>query len=136
VGLVETGGLCSYDRAVRVLVVDDSPAIRLRLMTLLREVDGLDLFEASGADEALRSLAVEAVDVVLLDLHMPGRTGLDVLPSIKASVPSPLVIVLTGHPTDHHERLCLAMGADFFFDKSKDFTRVLELLDRRPAGGT
>jgi CheY-like chemotaxis protein len=113
---------------VRVLVVDDSPAIRMRLITLLGEVDGLDLFEASGGDEALRSLAVDAVDVVLLDLQMPGRTGLDVLPSIKASVPSPIVIVLTGHPTEHHERLCLAMGADYFFDKSKDFARVLELL--------
>jgi CheY-like chemotaxis protein len=119
---------------VRVLVVDDSPAIRVRLMTLLGEVDGLDLFEASGADEALLSLATQAVDVVLLDLHMPGRTGLEVLPSIKARVPSPLVIVLTGHPTDHHERLCLAMGADYFFDKSKDFARVLELLDGPSAG--
>jgi two-component system, NarL family, response regulator DevR len=119
---------------VRVLVVDDSPAIRVRLVTLLREIDGLDLFEASGADEALSSLASVDMDVVLLDLHMPGRTGLDALPAIKARVPSPLVIVLTGHPTDHHERLCLAMGADYFFDKSKDFARVLELLDPPSAG--
>jgi DNA-binding NarL/FixJ family response regulator len=120
---------------VKVLVVDDSPSIRARLMTLLREVDGLDLAEASGADEALRSLASESVDVVLLDLHMPGKTGLDVLPAIKAHTPSPLVIVLTGHPTEHHSRLCLALGADYFFDKSKDFARVLELVGR-PAMAT
>jgi DNA-binding NarL/FixJ family response regulator len=117
---------------VKVLVVDDSPAIRARLMTLLREVDGLELSEASGADEALDRLASGGVHVVLLDLHMPGKTGLDVLPAIKAREPAPLVIVLTGHPTEHHRRTSLALGADYFFDKSHDFGRVLELLASDP----
>ena len=84
--------------------------------------------EASGGDEALAHLRAHGADVVVLDLHMPGKGGLDVLREIKASMGSPMVIVLTSHPTEHHRRLCLARGADHFFDKSREFARVVELL--------
>jgi two-component system response regulator DevR len=118
---------------VRVLVVDDSPAIRTRLATLMRDAAGVEVAEAPGADEALEHLRAHGADVVVLDVHMPGRSGLDVLPEIKASPGSPLVIVLTSHPTDHHRRQCLAQGADYFFDKSRDFARVVEVLVRPTA---
>jgi CheY-like chemotaxis protein len=114
-----------------VLVVDDSPAIRARLLGLMSEVAGLVLAQAAGADEAMVALQVHVTDVVVLDLHMPGRSGLDVLPDIKALRPAPIVVMLTADPTEHHRRLCLARGADFFFDKATDFALVLELL--RPA---
>ena len=119
---------------MRVLVVDDSPAIRARLMALLGEVGGLDVIGASAADEALRVLRDRGADVVVLDLHMPGTTGIEILPALKALDPSPLVVVLTGHPTEHHRRSCLALGADYFFDKSTEFARVVELLDRPNPG--
>jgi two-component system response regulator DevR len=118
---------------VRVLVVDDSPAIRTRLATLMRDAAGVEVAEAPGADEALEHLRAHGADVVVLDVHMPGRSGLDVLPEIKASPGSPLVIVLTSHPTEHHRRQCLAQGADYFFDKSRDFARVVEVLVRPTA---
>jgi CheY-like chemotaxis protein len=116
--------------AVRVLIVDDSPAIRARLLSMMREVPGLDLDEASGADEALETVRARRPDVVVLDLHMPGKSGLEILPAMKALLSPPMIVVLTGHPTEHHRRLCLAQGADYFFDKSREFARVLELLDR------
>jgi two-component system response regulator DevR len=114
---------------VRILIVDDSSAIRARLVSMMRELPGIDLDEASGADEALEAVLAHGPDVVVLDLNMPGKNGLEILPAIKAMASPPLVVVLTGHPTEHHRRLCLAQGADYFFDKSKDFARVLELLD-------
>jgi CheY-like chemotaxis protein len=113
---------------VRILVVDDSPGIRARLVAMLLEVPGVEAREAAGADEALEVIRTWRPDLVVLDLHMPGRSGLEVLPAIKTLPSAPVIVVLTSHPTDHHRRLCVAQGADFFFDKSRDFARVVELV--------
>jgi two-component system, OmpR family, response regulator len=115
---------------VRVLVVDDSDAIRSRLVARLRELPGADVHEATRADEALEHCRTTRVDAVLLDLHMPGKWGLAIVASLKALDPPPVVIVMTGHPTEHHRRSSLAAGADHFFDKSHEFERAVELLFR------
>jgi CheY-like chemotaxis protein len=113
---------------VRILVVDDSAAIRARLVAMLREIPGVEPHEATGADEALEAIRTYLPELVLLDVHMPGKSGIDVLPVIKALPSAPVVVVLTSHPTEHHRRLSLAHGADFFLDKSRDFARVVELV--------
>jgi CheY-like chemotaxis protein len=94
---------------------------------MLAEVPGVQTAEAANADEALELIVRGQPHLVVLDLHMPGRGGLDVIPEIKGLPVPPIVVVLTSHPTEHHERLCVAQGADFFFDKSRDFGRVVEL---------
>jgi DNA-binding NarL/FixJ family response regulator len=110
---------------VRVLVVDDSPAIRARLVTMLREVHDIHVVaEASDGDEALRLARLHAPDVVVLDLNLPGLSGLEVLALLKAEPAPPVVIILTNHPYDRYRGACLRGGADFFFDKSNDFDRV------------
>lgn len=109
-----------------MLVVDDSQAIRARLVEMFREACGPDaLLEASSADEALATLASHAVDVVVLDLHMPGKNGLEIIARIKRAEGAPVVVVLTNHPNEHLRRECVAQGADFFFDKSKDFDQLI-----------
>jgi CheY-like chemotaxis protein len=113
---------------VRILVVDDSAAIRARLVAMLREVPGVEPHEAPGADEALEAIRAHLPDLVVIDVHMPGKSGIDVLPIIKALPSPPMVVILTSDPTEHHRRLSLAQGADFFFDKSRDFARVVELV--------
>jgi DNA-binding NarL/FixJ family response regulator len=113
---------------VRILVVDDSAVIRARLVAMLREIPEVEVDEATGADEALAAAAALQMDLVVLDVHMPGRSGLDVLPQLKALAGPPLVVVLTGHPTEHHKRLSMAMGADLFLDKAREFHRVVELV--------
>jgi CheY-like chemotaxis protein len=112
---------------VRILVVDDSPAIRARLVAMLAEVPGVHALEASGADEALTATRAFLPQLVVLDMHMPGRSGLDVLPEIKALPLAPLVVMLTSHPTEHHRRISLSHGAELLLDKSRDFARVVEL---------
>jgi CheY-like chemotaxis protein len=119
---------------VRVLVVDDSPAIRARLVSLLHDVDGVTTSEAAGAEQALEHVRRGCTDLVILDLHMPGKSGLEILPQLKATPAAPLVVVLTSHPTELHRRQCLALGADYFFDKSRDFARVLDVIVRPTAG--
>ena len=113
-----------------MLVVDDSRAIRDRLVQILREACGPDaLLEASSADEALETLGSHAVDVVVLDLHMPGKSGLEIIARIKLAELAPVVVVLTNHPNEPLRRECLAQGADFFFDKSKDFDQLIGIVN-------
>jgi DNA-binding NarL/FixJ family response regulator len=113
---------------VKVLLVDDSAAIRARLVAMLREVPGVEIREAAHADEALEAVRAEPPDLVVLDVHMPGKSGLEVLAPIKAAPSRPLVVVLTSHPTEPHGRLSLARGADLYLDKSRDFGRLVELV--------
>ena len=114
-------------------MVDDSDAIRARIVAIVDEVHGVEIHEAKDGVEALELVRSRAPDIVLLDLHMPGASGLSVLPDIRAASPSSVLIVLTNHPTEHHRRQCAAHGADYFFDKATDFAHVVQSLVRRTA---
>lgn len=117
---------------MRVLVVDDSAAIRTRLLQMLREVCGPEsVLEAESADEAIDVVARESIDVVVLDLHMPGKNGLAIIAELKGRATAPVVVVLTNHPNEHLRRECLVLGADFFFDKAREFDELIGVvLDR------
>jgi DNA-binding NarL/FixJ family response regulator len=119
----------------KVLIVDDSVLVRRRLAGLIAEaavVSAVD--EAESVASALEVLPRLRPDVVILDLQMPGGSGLDMLRGIRSSDTSPLVVVLTNHTGDRYRRACLEGGADFFFDKSAEVERVLEVLAAfRPA---
>ena len=95
---------------------------------MLVEVPGVEVHAAGRAAEALEIVAGWAPDVVVLDLSLPDRGGLEILPEIKRRRHAPRVIVLTNHSSRHYMRQCSAMGADFFFDKSRDFERVVEIV--------
>jgi two-component system response regulator EvgA len=115
---------------VKVLVVDDSHPIRARLVARLEELLAWDVHQASRADEALALCRASRMDAVLLDLQMPGQGGLSIVASLKALHPPPVVVVMTGHPTEPHRRSSLAAGADHFFDKAHEVERALEVLVR------
>jgi CheY-like chemotaxis protein len=115
---------------VRILVVDDSAAIRARVAAMLVDVPGVEVLEASGADEAIEIVGGRTVDFVVLDLSMPDRSGLEALAEIKRRPHPPTVIIMTNHSTSHHRRQCLARGADAFLDKSRDFDELLAIARR------
>lgn len=79
----------------RVLVVDDEPDIRATVSTLLG-ADGHEVDTAAGVEEALLGLSAPRYDVVLLDLHMPGQSGLDLLGAIAGRGLDVVPILLTG----------------------------------------
>jgi DNA-binding NarL/FixJ family response regulator len=121
---------------VKVLVVDDARHVRARLVAMLGAIPGLErVVEAGSAAEAVVALRVHAPDIVVLDLHMPDRSGLAFAPCIKRECPGALLIVLTNDPTDQHRRQCFAVGADAFFDKSREFEAVVRMVARSVARG-
>jgi two-component sensor histidine kinase len=94
----------------RVLYIDDDVALA-RLTTRTLERAGYSVAHAPSGDEGLARLAGEAFDVVALDHHMPGETGLDVLERIKALPKPPPVIYVTGSEASHVAVSALKAGA-------------------------
>lgn len=105
-----------------ILVVDDYDLIVDRLTALLRELNGVgDVFVAYSYAESVKVLGQERLDVVLLDIHLPDRSGIELLDFIKLYHPSVRVIMISNQDNPHYQVLCLEKGADYFIDKSNDF---------------
>jgi two-component system response regulator AtoC len=97
-------------RGIRVLVVDDEPAICRMFSTALKQ-DGYTALAAGSAEEALRILSREPVDVVVSDVHMPGADGLTLLRQVRARHPRIAFIVVTGRPSRAMEGVVIEAGA-------------------------
>ncbi|HYV32383.1 MAG TPA: response regulator transcription factor [Candidatus Binatia bacterium] len=116
--------------------MDDSPVVRDRLVTMISELPNVEVIgQADIAFEAINSIRKLRPSVVVLDISMPGGSGMYVLETIKRERPGPLVIMLTNFAHDQYRQKCLQLGADYFFDKSTEFQRVTEVLRALPWAG-
>ncbi|MGC5628094.1 response regulator [Georgenia sp. Z1344] len=98
--------------AIRLLLVDDHPVVRDGLRAQLdAETDLAVVAVAASAEEALAVLGCEAVDVVVTDLRMPGRGGVELVREVRAHHPSVEILVLTTYDTDDDVASALAAGA-------------------------
>ncbi len=112
-------------RRSRVLVVDDEENIRKSLRMIL-EYEGYELFESSTGEEALETLKETfGVDLVLLDIRMPGMSGLEVLAELKKRPYSPEVIMISGQGTIQAAVEATKLGAFDFLEKPLHRERVL-----------
>ena len=102
--------------AIRVLIVDDEPAIRRALRPPLAEL-GFQVFEASRGEEALQLLHSNPVDVVLLDINMPGIGGIETLRRIRAFAPRLPVLMVTVRDGEEEKVEALELGADDYVTK-------------------
>jgi DNA-binding NarL/FixJ family response regulator len=114
---------------VKVFIADDSAAVVERLITMLSELPQVEIIgHAQDAREAIKATRQLNPDVVILDIRMPGGSGIDVLKDIKSNKPTPVVIMLTNYPYPQYRKVCMALGANFFCDKSTEFEKVTEVL--------
>lgn len=101
---------------IRVLVVDDEPAIRRFLRTSLR-ADGYDLVEAETGEAALAEIRRRAPDLVMLDLGLPGLSGLEAIRRLRAEGSAVPIIVLTSRADEAGKVEALDLGADDYVTK-------------------
>jgi DNA-binding NarL/FixJ family response regulator len=114
---------------MKVLIADDSRAVVERLADLLEEVPGAQLVgQANDAPEAIRSIQKTNPDALILDLQMPGGTGLDVLRAIRKDHPYLFVLICTNYPYPQYREECLSAGANIFLDKSSEFEKIPVIL--------
>lgn len=116
---------------MKVLIVDDSILMRERLTAMISELPEIEVIgQAENAENAINSIRILKPDVTILDIRMPGGSGFEVLENIKKDKWHPLMIVLTNYPYPQYKKKCLDSGADYFFDKSTEFQKVIEVLKK------
>jgi DNA-binding response OmpR family regulator len=106
----------------KILIVDDSPIYAARLASVLRE-EGHDLIVAASGEEALQLLAEDHVDVIVMDLHMPGLSGVETIRRIRAMSSGATVPILVLTAAADHDKMraeCVAVGADDVATKSPE----------------
>ncbi|MFZ0132212.1 MAG: response regulator transcription factor [Desulfobacterales bacterium] len=113
----------------RVLIVDDAKQVRERLISLLSEYPEIRVVgQASNAKEALKALDHETPDTVILDIRLPGKNGIELLKEIKSAHRAVTVIMLTNYDFEHYRQQSLQLGADYFFNKTLELEKVVEIL--------
>ena len=131
-GAYEDGGVHTVEshRNVRVLLVEDSLPVRQRIRSLIEESGHATIVgEAATVASALGLFREHRPDAVVLDLHLAEGVGYTVLEEIKQTHPACEVIVLTNFAIPEYRTRCRILGADHFFEKSKDFERIPDVLE-------
>jgi len=114
---------------MRVLIADDSEILRSRLIEMLSEFKEIDIVGQTGyAQEAIELIRELIPDVVILDIRLPDRNGINVLEMIKKRNISTKVIIFTNYPYFQYRKRCLDAGAEFFFYKAAEFEKLVEAL--------
>ncbi|MGZ3474347.1 MAG: response regulator [Polyangiales bacterium] len=121
---------------IRVLVADDHAIVRRGLRQILAETRDIDLAgEAATIDDALRAVREQRFDVAVVDISMPGGSGLDLLTQIRREKPELPVLVLTVHSEEQYAVRALKSGAAGFLTKESAPEKLVEAVRKLAAGG-
>ena len=114
---------------MKILIADDSVLILDRLQQILGEIDQVEIVASldNGIDtlEALRTLTP---DLAILDIRMPGLTGLEVLNAYRKENKSVIFILMTFHSQGYYRQLATQAGTDYFFNKADDFEKITQVV--------
>ena len=114
----------STQSAGSVLIIDDEAAIRESLETLL-QMEGFTVESATTGDEGLTRLGQQNFDLVLLDLALPDRSGMDLLPELRVQTPGISVIMITAYGTVENAVRAMQSGASNFIQKPWDNEKLM-----------
>ena|SRR3989338_2048525 len=112
---------------LKLLIADDEPKIRAMLTGCL-EQDGLTIVAAASGDEAVKLVAQDPPQLMIVDMKMPGLNGLEVLQQVRATNPQIGVFLLTGYDDDVIEQKARELGALGIIHKPPIFAEVRQLV--------
>jgi DNA-binding NarL/FixJ family response regulator len=113
-----------------VLICDDVPEMRKLLRETIDEHDGLHVVgEADNGNDAVRLVAELAPDVVLLDLSMPERDGLEAIPLIASASPATGIVVFSGFEASRMRDVALAFGAHSYIEKGETLAALFAAME-------
>jgi DNA-binding NarL/FixJ family response regulator len=121
------------ESSVKVLIVEDSPIVLERLALVIADIRNVAIVGQAGEGFQAQALFHRyRPDAVVLDIQLPGINGMDLLVEFKREHPACVVMMLTTYAFKEFRQRCVALGADYFFDKSTEFERVIEVLGTFP----
>lgn len=115
----------------KILIVDDHDFFRESLKRFISDTLDMCVFtEAGSGDEALDIARSSDFDLVVLDIAMPGRSGLDVLKELKSTKPHLPVLILSMFPAEHYELSAMKTGAEGYVTKDKMIDELIGAMQR------
>jgi DNA-binding NarL/FixJ family response regulator len=121
---------------IRILVADDHAVVRQGVKQILADVQDMTVKdEAQNGSETLQKVTDQEFDVVLLDISMPGRSGLEVLEDIKARRPKLPVLILSMHPEEQYAVRALKAGASGYLTKASAPQELIGAIRKAAEGG-
>jgi len=119
-----------------ILVADDHAIIRNGLTKLLADTDHLQVAgEAKNGHELLEALRSRRWDAVVMDLSMPGRSGLDLVKQVKNQYPKLPLLVFSMHPEEHYAIRAIRLGASGYLSKDGEIDMIIPALEKIISGG-
>jgi len=116
---------------MKVLLADDSGLILERLQEMISIYKQIDIVGSyMNGDDALEGLRILKPDLAIIDIKMPGLSGLEVLNEIRNENKTIIFIIFTFSSSDYYRQLAGELGADYFFSKVDDFEKVSQVLGK------
>ena len=113
----------------KILIVDDSEIIKDRVSEMLGELENVEtVIKAGSFDEAVSVLSTTIPDILLLDINLPDKSGIDLLRHINENAWKMHVIMVSNQANSYYRSVCKKLGAADFVDKSADFDRIPQII--------
>ena len=121
---------------IKILIADDYPAMRQSLKQIISTTSDMVVGgEAGNGQEALDKVLTEDWDVILLDINMPVKSGLEVLQELRHEYPKLPVLVLSMHPEEQYAVRVVKAGADGYMTKGRAAQELISAIRKVYAGG-
>ncbi len=117
--------------ATTLLIVEDDEAFRTRLVRAFRD-RGYDVTAAAGHDDAVASATADSPELALVDLRLPGRSGLEVVQALRAIDDTTRIVVLTGYGSIATAVESMRLGATSYLTKPVDAEQILDAFEGNP----
>jgi YesN/AraC family two-component response regulator len=111
-------------KKLSILIVDDNTDFVGRMISLLSDIDNIGSIDTAANYDDASLLFSKEPDLVLLDIRMPGKSGVNLLKQIKGSSKNCEVIMLSNYASEFYRRQCKELGAMHFLDKTNDFELI------------
>ena len=129
-------GRATRDRTVKVLIVDDHPIVVSGLKALLEHDGGFDVMEASSAASAEQQLAVEAADVAVVDINLPGLSGFELARRMLVADPGALILMFSMNDDPVFVAQAMDIGAKGYVSKNDNPAHMIKAIRAVAGGGT
>ena len=116
-------------KKIKVLIADDEEYIRVLMRRAVKALDFENVGEAADGHETLALFSRNRPDVLLLDIAMPVKDGIEVLKTVKQKDPGSCVIMLTSHAESDKVRECIRLGADNYLRKDTPMSQIKQAIE-------
>ena len=126
----------SIEKTIKIIIADDHPLFRRGLKHALEETPDIEVIgEASNGDSLLSMIKSDNLDMVLLDISMPGKSGLDLLKQLKSEHSKLPILILSVYPEEQYAVRFIKAGASGYLTKESAAEKLAEAIRKIAAGG-